>query len=159
MRAMPAIAVLTAAFLSFWATVDSAHAKGCIRSSENLPSAGTVVDYVTDITADDLTNSRGAALTDFRQILRQDRYNAHVLGDTSGMVHDNGVYDPFELDTYFTTPERRALFANADYSMICADDLRQLVAQIEAGRLLGFLFVRAYRGADGGLRIYMALVG
>ncbi|MEQ8657189.1 MAG: hypothetical protein RIC24_07765 [Hyphomicrobiales bacterium] len=136
-----------------------AMAENCVHWSEDLPATGIVVEYVTDITGEDLTNSRGVQLTDFRAILQQDRFNHHVRGVLDGSFLDNGSFRPFQGEAYFSTRERRQQISQGDFSLVCRDQLDDLAEQIVRGRLQGFLFVRAYRGKGEGLRLYIALVG
>lgn len=152
-------AVCTALAGLFVAASSPALAEDCVRWSEDLPTTGIVTEYVTDITGEDLTNSRGVRLTDFRAILQQDRFNHHEQGVVDGSFLDDGTFRPFQSEGYFTTRDRRQLIASGDYSLVCPDELSRLAAQIERGRLDGFLFVRAYRGKQSGLRLYIALVG
>ncbi len=149
----------TAAFTGVVLMAQIGSVSACVRPGDDLPKGQVVAEYTTDITAEDLTNSRGVRLTDYRQILQQDRYNAHEQGLVDGFYLDNGVFDPFDLDTYFTSLQQRSQIPQADYSLVCADDLARLRPQIEAGRLQGFLYVRAYQAPSGGLRLYLALVG
>jgi hypothetical protein len=137
----------------------NAVAQTCFTSAMDLPAAGLVADYVTDITDADLRNSNGARLHGFRQILQQDRYNTHERGQIDGTYLDNGVFEPFQPESFFTTPARRSLFASADLSMVCPDDLRSLTGQIERGRLDGFLYVRVYQDKADQIRVFLALVG
>lgn len=137
----------------------SASAQTCFSGAMDLPQSGFVAEYVTDITEADLYNSNGVRLQNFRQILQQDRYNTHERGQIDGVYLDNGVFDPFERETYFTTPARRGLFASADLSMVCTNDLQSLIGQIERGRLQGFLYVRIYQDKGDQIRVFLALVG
>lgn len=137
----------------------SASAQTCYTSAMDLPQTGYVAEYVTDITDADLYNSNGVRLHDFRQILQQDRYNTHERGQIDGVYLDNGVFDPFERENFFTTPARRTLFASADLSMVCSNDLQGLMGQIERGRLQGFLYVRIYQSKTDQIQIFLSLVG
>lgn len=136
-----------------------ASAQTCFSSVMDLPETGFVTEYVTDITDADLSNSSGVRLQTYRQILQQDRYNTHERGQVDGVYLDNGVFDPFERETFFTTPTRRSLFASADFSMVCSQDLQGLIGQIERGRLQGFLYVRVYQDKADQIRVFLALVG
>ncbi|MBO6675799.1 MAG: hypothetical protein JJ908_12055 [Rhizobiales bacterium] len=140
-------------------TTGPALAEDCVRWSEDLPTTGIVTEYVTDITAEDLTNSRGVQLTDYRAILQQDRFNHHERGVIDGSHLDDGSFRPFQGEAYFTTRDRRQQISQGDFSLVCPDQLDDLAGQILRGRLQGFLFVRAYGGKGGGLRFYIALVG
>lgn len=63
-------------------------------------------EYYTMLTPGDTYNSRGAPLDDVCAIVQQDRANVHRFGNPDG--------DPF--DTFFTTPERRAMISGrCDY--------------------------------------------
>jgi hypothetical protein len=159
MRHYLTVALVALAGLVLTPLAGPAHAQNCVRWANDLPTNGILVEYVTDITAEDLTNSRGVQLTDFRAILQQDRFNHHERGVIDGSYLDDGSFRPFQGENYFTSRARRQQISEGDFSLVCADQLEDLTDQIVRGRLQGFLFVRAYGGKGEGLRFFIGLVG
>lgn len=149
-------AALTIAFLAISLLTSPAHS--CVRNWDDIPKAGKLAEYYTIIDAADLVNSRGTRLSDFRQVLQQDRYNAHEADGPGGVWLDDG-FSAFDLDPYFDSLARRSRIVEADYSLTCPESLTGIARQIERGQVPGVLAVHVFRGPDDRLRILLWIVG
>mgnify|MGYP003671968914 FL=1 len=111
-----------------------------------------VTDYIAAIDSGDLVSSDGASLSGFRNILRQDRVN----------VHNGHSTDSIETpDSFFTTPERRALFESMNVVTWCYEPLEGLAGRIESGTVAGYLEVTVFESTvhPGNYFIHIATVG
>ena len=84
-------------------------------------------DYYSMLSVGDTYNSRGAPLNDVCAIVQQDRANVHRFGNPDGD----------RPDTFFTTPDRRAMIAGrCDY-----DPSYHTVERIRS-QFIGFVYER-----------------
>lgn len=138
-------------------------AQGCVSSSgvvltisegASAYQAAAITDYIANIDVRDLSNSRGARLTNFAAVIQQDRANLHNTGiaDGEGMLRDT-------LDGYFTSPARRSALSAAQYYTDCYMSPRQtqdLKDAILNARVGGVLWVVPFNRPDGGLGVYIS---
>jgi len=91
-------------------------------------------EYYAMLSPHDTFNSRGVPVNDVCGIVQQDRANVHKFGLRDAA--DN-------IDTFFTTPERRAMIAGR-----CQYDPTHHTVQRIRSQYIGFVLVRVF-GANG----------
>lgn len=106
---------------------------GCSVVPTTASAEGLMFEYYATLSPRDTYNSRGKPLNDVCAIVQQDRANAHRFGNPDGE----------ELDSFFTTPERRAMITGkCDYVRT-----HHTVERIR-NQVIGFVLVRVY-GSGG----------
>lgn len=132
-------------------------------------SARTEVDilvwYNTIVGDQDFVNSKGEALTNVLAVLQQDRANVNRFGkpDRTDLAFDddapNFFYD--DQDEYFTTPARRAQFADMTLVVECfyyPDHVQDFTDRF-MGRETFFLMINIFELPKGGLGIFVGEAG
>ncbi|GIT91790.1 hypothetical protein JANAI62_22470 [Jannaschia pagri] len=107
----------------------------CVLALWSGPAAAETLlfDYYATLSPRDTYNSKGQPLTDVCAIVQQDRANVHRFGNP----------DREQPDSFFTTPERRAMIAGrCDYQRGY-----HTVERIRS-QVIGFVLVRVY-GSGG----------
>ncbi|NOR63672.1 MAG: hypothetical protein GQ535_14405 [Rhodobacteraceae bacterium] len=160
---------LKAAALALALLPSAGFSQGCIsdqdRQNVTVVEGGQsyqtaiVAGYIADITARDMSNSRGVRLNNFGAILQQDRANVHKTG-----VLDSSDGFTEMSDSYFTSAARRAVLSAGPYYFECAaehsaDYSEALKDYIESGQVPGFIGVNLFRESRGGLAIFIWLMG
>lgn len=98
-------------------------------------------EYYATLSPKDTYNSRGIPLNDVCAIVQQDRANVHRFGNPDGE----------QPDSFFTTPERRAMIlGKCEYSRS-----HHTVDRIRS-QFIGFVLVRVY--GSGGLITRMQIL-
>ena len=106
---------------------------GCCLTPITAEAESLMFEYYTMLSSRDTYNSRGAPLNDVCAIVQQDRANVHKFGNPDGDAPDS----------FFTSPERRAMITGkCDYvrGYHTVDRIRS--------QFIGFVLVRVY-GSGG----------
>ena len=124
-----------------------------------------IVQYNTIIGDHDFYNSKGLALTNVLAVLQQDRANVNRFGkpNRADITYDddNPMIFVDEKDDYFTTPERRALFADMTLEVECfyyPDHMQDFTDRF-MGRETFFLMIHVFEHPKGGLGIFIGEAG
>ena len=94
-----------------------------------------MLEYYATLTPGDTYNSRGAPLNDVCAIVQQDRANVHKFGNPDGD----------RPDSFFTSPERRAMITGK-----CVYDRSHHTVDRIRNQVIGFVQVRVY-GSGGSI--------
>lgn len=133
-------------------------------SNANRHVVQPFVSYMTIIGDQDLFNSKGVRLQNFLAVLQQDRANVNRFGRPDRTLFgDMDAEEVFvdETDGYFTTLERRALFAAMTYVPYCYMDpaeVHSFTDRILTGQS-GFLIIGVFDLPGGGVGIHINEAG
>ena len=124
-----------------------------------------IAQYNTIVGDHDFYNSKGVELTNVLAVLQQDRANVNRFGkpDRTNLAFDddapNFFYD--EQDDFFTTPARRAMFADMTLVVECfyfPDHVQDFTNRF-MNRETFFLMVTIFEHPNGGLGIFVGEAG
>jgi len=123
-----------------------------------------ITQYNTIVGDQDFVSSKGVALTNVLAVLQQDRANVNRFGkpDSTDIGFDDESLMFFdEQDDFFTTPSRRALFADMTLVVECFyfPDNTQDFAKRFMGRETFFLMVTVFEHPNGGLGVFVGEAG
>ncbi len=124
-----------------------------------------IVQYNTIVGDHDFFNSKGVELTNVLAVLQQDRANVNRFGkpDSVNMAFDGEAPNMFfdEQDGFFTTPARRALFADMTLVVECfyyPDHVQDFTRRF-MNRETFFLMVTVFENPKGGLGVFIGEAG
>lgn len=173
--AIPALPAATLAQGCFEMITDT---RGVYRDGGSATRVDIVASYYTQTTERDTFNSKGVKLSGYRAVLQQDRANVNRFGiidhvmlddvDSNGKMTEYPMYD--DEDSFFTTPERRALFTSMPLVFECdgqgrpidtenSSNFRFWTKAISVGRVSGTTHVVVFTLPSGGYGFNVSFAG